>query len=161
MIYFSKNSYLIFIFLISLVALFSAFFIEYILGYQPCYLCKIERIPYALSIIILLLNFKFNYLEKFILILLIFIFIFSTLISIYHFGIEQEFIKESILCDLKNASEILSKEEILKDLQEKKSNCKDVTFTIFGLSLTTLNIILSLIITSILTKIYFGYEKKK
>ncbi len=161
MIYFSKNSYLIFIFLISLVALFSAFFIEYILGYQPCYLCKIERIPYALSIIILLLNFKFNYLEKFFLILLIFIFIFSTLISIYHFGIEQGFIKESILCDLKNASEILSKEEILKDLQEKKSNCKDVTFTIFGLSLTTLNIILSLIITAILTKIYFGYEKKK
>ncbi|MBM3630629.1 MAG: disulfide bond formation protein B [Alphaproteobacteria bacterium] len=161
MIYFSKNSYLIFIFLISLVALFSAFFIEYILGYQPCYLCKIERIPYALSIIILLLNFKFNYLEKFFLILLIFIFIFSTLISIYHFGIEQGFIKESILCDLKNASEILSKEEILKDLQEKKSNCKDVTFTIFGLSLTTLNIILSLIITTILTKIYFGYEKKK
>jgi len=161
MIYFSKNSYLIFIFLISLIALFSAFFIEYILGYQPCYLCKIERIPYALSIIILLLNFKFNYLEKFFLILLIFIFIFSTLISIYHFGIEQGFIKESILCDLKNASEILSKEEILKDLQEKKSNCKDVTFTIFGLSLTTLNIILSLIITTILTKIYFGYEKKK
>jgi len=161
MIYFSKNSYLIFIFLISLIALFSAFFIEYILGYQPCYLCKIERIPYALSIIILLLNFKFNYLEKFFLILLIFIFIFSTLISIYHFGIEQGFIKESILCDLKNASEILSKEEILKDLQEKKSNCKDVTFTIFGLSLTTLNIILSLIITAILTKIYFGYEKKK
>ncbi len=161
MIYFSKNSYLIFIFLISLVALFSAFFIEYILGYQPCYLCKIERIPYALSIIILLLNFKFNYLEKLFIFILIFIFIFSTLISIYHFGIEQGFIKESILCDLKNASEILSKEEILKDLQEKKSNCKDVTFTIFGLSLTTLNIILSLIITTILTKIYFGYEKKK
>ncbi len=155
MIYFSKNSYLIFIFLISLVALFSAFFIEYILGYQPCYLCKIERIPYALSIIILLLNFKFNYLEKFFLILLIFIFIFSTLISIYHFGIEQGFIKESILCDLKNASEILSKEEILKDLQEKKSNCKDVTFTIFGLSLTTLNIILSLIITDNINKNIF------
>ena len=86
---------------------------------------------------------------------------FSTVISIYHFGIEQGLIKESMLCDLKNASGILSKEEILKDLQKKTVNCKDVTFTIFGLSLTTLNIVLSIIITIILTKIYFGYEKNK
>ncbi|MSP10254.1 MAG: disulfide bond formation protein B [Pelagibacteraceae bacterium] len=161
MFYFNKNFYLIFIFLISSVALFSAFFIEYILGYQPCNLCKIERIPFALCIIILLLNFKIYYLEKFFLIILIFIFIFSTVISIYHFGIEQGLVKESMLCDLKNASEILSKEEILKDFQKKTVNCKDVTFAIFGLSLTTLNIVLSIIITIILTKIYFGYEKNK
>ena len=83
----------------------------------------------------------------------------STLISLYHFGIEQGFIKESLVCDLKNSSKILSKEEILQQLQQKIVSCKDVTFKILGFSLTTLNIIISLLITIVFTKIYFSYDK--
>ena len=52
------------IFIISLFALASAFFIEYVLGHQPCNLCILERIPYLLAIIIVLLNYKFSQLEK-------------------------------------------------------------------------------------------------
>ena len=148
-------------FLISLFALISAYFIEYILGHQPCNLCLIERIPYMIALIIIIINHKFNHLEKYLIILLIFVFLAGTLISLYHFGIEEGFIKESIVCDLKNSSKILSKEEILQQLQQKIVNCKDVTFKIFGFSLTTLNIIISLLITIFFTKIYFGYEKNK
>ena len=54
-----------------------------------------------------------------------------------------------------------TKEEILKQLQEKRVSCKDVTFKIFGLSLTTLNIIISILTTIVLTKIYLSYEKNK
>ena len=43
--------YLKIILLFSFVALISAYFIEYVLGHQPCNLCLIERIPYGLSII--------------------------------------------------------------------------------------------------------------
>ena len=89
------------------------------------------------------------------------LFLASTLLSLYHLGIEQGFIKESLVCDLKNSSKILSKEEILKQLQEKIVSCKDVTFKIFGLSLTTLNIIISLFITIIFYKNIFDYEKNK
>jgi disulfide bond formation protein DsbB len=92
---------------------------------------------------------------------LIFIFLAGTLISLYHFGIEQGFITESLVCDLKNSSKILSKEEILQQLQHKMVSCKDVTFKIFGFSLTILNILISLLITIVLTKIYLGYEKNK
>ena len=46
--------YLKIIFLFSFIALISAFFIEHILGHQPCNLCLIERIPYGLSIMIML-----------------------------------------------------------------------------------------------------------
>ena len=155
----NKKKFFILIFLISLFALISAYFIEYILGYQPCNLCLIERIPYMGALIIIIINYKFNHLEKYLILLLVFIFLASTLISLYHLGIEQGFIAESLVCDLKNSSKILSKEEILQQLQQKIVSCKDVTFKIFGFSLTTLNIIISLLITITFTNIYFSYDK--
>ncbi len=155
----NKNLLIILIFLISAVALISAFFIEHILGYQPCNLCVLERIPYILAIIITLLNYKLNQFEKYFVFLLMIVFLAATILSLYHFGIEQGFIKESLVCDLKNSSDILSKEEILKQLKEKNVSCKDVTFKIFGLSLTSYNIIISLLITFITAKIYFDYDK--
>ena len=155
----NKKNFLILTFLISLFALISAYFIEYILGHQPCNLCMIERIPYVIALIIITINFKFNHLERYLILLLVFVFLTSTLISLYHLGIEQGFIKESLVCDLKNSSKILSKEEILQQLQQKIVSCKDVTFKILGFSLTTLNIIISLLITIVFTKIYFSYDK--
>ena len=157
----NKKKFLILAFLISLIALISAYFIEYILGHQPCNLCLIERIPYMGALIIIAINFKFNHLEKFLIFLLIFVFLAGTLISLYHLGIEQGFITESLVCDLKNSSKILSKEEILQQLQQKIVSCKDVTFKIFGFSLTTLNIIINLLLTIIFTKIFLSYEKNK
>ena len=147
------------VFLISLFVLISAYFIEYILGHQPCNLCLIERIPYMGALIIIIINFKFNYLEKYLILLLIFTFFAGTLISLYHLGIEQGLVVESFVCDLKNGSEVLSKEEILKQLQQKNVSCKDVTFKIYGLSLTTFNIIISSLITIVLVKIFFKYDK--
>ena len=156
-----QKNYTRIIVLVSFVALISAYFIEYILGHQPCNLCLLERIPYAITLVIVIFNYKFNHLEKYFILLLFIVFLASTLLSLYHLGIEQGFIEESLVCDLQNSSKILSKEEILKQLQEKRVSCKDVTFKIFGLSLTSLNIIISVIITIVLTKIYLSYEKNK
>ena len=155
----SKNLLIKLIFLISVIALVSAFFIEYVLGHQPCNLCILERIPYLLAIIIILLNFKFSHYEKFFILLLSIIFLAGAIISLYHLGIEQGFVQESLVCDLKSGSNLLSKEEILKQLQEKNVSCKDVTFKIFGLSLTSYNILISLLITISTGKIYLNYEK--
>ena len=155
----SKNLLIKFIFLISTIALASAFFIEYKLGHQPCNLCILERIPYLIAIILILLNYKFNHLEKYFLILLIAVFFIATILSLYHLGIEQGFIQESMVCDLKSGSNVLSKEDILKQLQEKSVSCKDVTFKIFGLSLTNYNIVISLLITIYTVKIYLNYDK--
>ena len=149
------------IFIISVIALASAFFIEYILGHQPCNLCILERIPYLLAIIIITLNYKFIHIEKYLILLLILIFLAATILSLYHLGIEQGFIEESLVCDLKNGSDLLSKEDILKQLQEKNVNCKDVTFKILGLSLTTYNILISLLITISATRIYLNYDKNR
>ena len=147
------------IFIISILTLSSAFFIEHFLGHQPCNLCILERIPYLMAIVIIILNYKFVHLEKYFILFLIIIFLISTILSLYHLGIEQGFIKESLVCDLKKGSDLLSKEDILKQLQEKNISCKDVTFKIMGLSLTSYNIFISLLISISAGKIYLNYEK--
>ena len=157
----SKKNLFTGIFLISFIALVSAYFIEYILGHQPCNLCVYERIPYFLAILIVLINYKYNKLEKYLILSLAIIFLIATILSLYHLGIEQGFIQESLLCDLEKGANIVDKDEILKQLQQKSISCKDVTFKIFGLSLTNYNIIISLLLTIGLTKIYFGYEKNR
>ena len=149
------------IFIISIVALASAFFIEHILGHQPCNLCILERIPYLLAMLIITLNYKFIHIEKHLILLLILIFLAATILSLYHLGIEQGFIEESLVCDLKNGSNLLSKEDILRQLKEKNVSCKDVTFKILGLSLTSYNIIISILIVYYTTRAYLGYENNK
>ena len=155
----NKNLLIKLILLISIIALISAFFIEFILGHQPCNLCILERIPYFLAIIVILLNYKFIEFEKFFILFLTILFLFGAVLSLYHLGIEQGLIQESLVCDLKSGSNLLSKEEILKQLQEKSVSCKDVTFKMFGLSLTSYNILISILITFSAGKIYFNYDK--
>jgi len=157
-----KNNFLFNLILyFSIFALFAAFFIEYVLQHQPCNLCLIERIPYLLAIIIIILSFKFKKFEKIYLALLSLIFISATLISSYHIGIEQGFINESIVCDLNSQNKGLTTEDILKELKKQTVSCKLVTFKIFGLSLATINSIISLILSVIIVRLFLRYEKNK
>ena len=153
--------YLKIIFLFSFIALISAFFIEHVLGHQPCNLCLIERIPYGLSIMIIMVIFLIKKNQKLLVLLLILTFIFSLVISFYHFGIEQGFFQESSVCGVKSLTESITKEDLLKQLSEKTISCKDVTFRIFGLSLTSINIVISLLFIITLLKIFKEYEKNK
>jgi len=151
--------YLKFIFFVSFTSISTAYFIEYILGHQPCNLCIIERIPYMLSIILIISIFIFKKIQKFIIKILIILFIISIFISFYHFGIERGIFEESAICSLKNPSDIMSKEELLNQLSQKAVSCKDVTFRIFGFSLTAINIFLNLLIIILLVIILKSYEK--
>ena len=150
--------YLKLIFLFSFIALISAFFIEYILGHQPCNLCLIERIPYGLSIMIIMAIFLIKKNQKFLIMLLILTFTFSFAISFYHFGIEQGFFSESIVCEAPILDENLTKKEILKQLSEKAISCKIVTFKVFGLSLASINTIFSFVLFCIFIKLFKNYE---
>ena len=159
MLPFQKKNTLKFILLFSIFSLLTAYYIEHILGHQPCNLCLIERVPYILTIIIIILSFIFKKFEKVYLILLFIIFVSSTLISLYHFGIEQGFIKESLVCELKDINSSLTTEDLLRELNKKTISCKDVTFKILGLSLATINTIISLILSVIVLKIFLNHEK--
>ena len=156
-----KETYLRALFFISTIVLLTAYIIQYLLGHQPCNLCLIERIPYALSLFILILNYKFKEDQIFYSVLLLLIFAFSFLISIYHYGIEQNLIIESNVCKSNDDVSLITKDEVLKSLQEINISCKDVTFKIFGLSLTSINIVVSLFFITTLLKIFNNYEKNK
>ena len=153
------EQYLKIILLFSFISLISAYFIEYVLGYQPCNLCLIERIPYGLSIILIITILILKKNQKFLVLLLILTFIFSLAISFYHYGIEQGFFQESSVCGVRDFNENITKEDLLRQLNEKTVSCKDVTFRILGLSLTSINIVISLIFIITLLKIFIRYEK--
>ena len=149
------------ILLFSIFALFAAYFIQYVLKHQPCNLCLIERIPYIISIIVISTCLFTKKFEKLSLIILGIIFFSATLIASYHFGIEQGFIKESLVCDLNGESNSLSKEDLINQLKKMPVSCKDVTFKVLGLSLATFNIFISLILGVINMKLFLTYEKNR
>ena len=149
------------ILIFSVFALGAAYFIQHILGHKPCNLCLIERLPYIFAIIIISLGLILKKFEKAIIIFLILIFLAATIISFYHFGIEQGFFKESLVCNLDSSITNLSKEDLIKELQQQTVSCKDVSFRIFGLSLATINTIISLILSVITIKLFLNYGKNE
>ena len=146
---------------ISIFALIAAYFVEYILGYKPCNLCLIERLPYFFAIIIIFLYLTINRFEKLIFIFLGLIFASGTILSFYHFGIEQGFFKESLVCISNDEINSLIKEDLIKELQKKVVSCKDVQFTLLGLSLASINAIISFILSVITFRLFLNYEKNR
>ena len=155
------KTFLTLVLIFSVLAILMAYFIQYILKHQPCNLCLIQRVPYLISIIIISIILLFNKFEKISLIVLSLIFFCAALVALYHFSIEQGFINESLVCDLNSKGNSISKETILNQLKEMPVNCKDVTFKIFGLSLATFNIFISLILGTLSIKLFLNYEKNK
>jgi len=154
-----NNILLVFLLFIISASLIVAFIIQYKLGHQPCKLCIYERIPYILSVflIIELILFKKN--EKTTLLLLSLIFIISIILAFYHLGIEQGFFTESLVCESTNFSETLTKDQLLEQLKKKTISCKDVSFRVLGLSLTSINVIFSLILSVIFVRLFLNYGK--
>ena len=143
----------------SILSLSIAYFIQYVLGHKPCNLCIIERVPYIAAIILISLVFILNKYQKIISSLILIFFIFGAVVSFYHFGIEQGFFSESLVCDLGN-SRPLNKEELLNQLKKTEIvSCKDVTFRFLGLSLATINTVISLILSGIIIRVIKNYGK--
>ena len=144
----------------SFTSLAIAYFIQYILGHEPCNLCLIERIPYLASLILISIIFIINKFEKVIAGIVLLFFIFGSVVSFYHVGIEQGFFSESFVCDLGSTGMDMSKEDLLKQLQNKTPiSCEDVTFTFFGLSLATINTIISILLSGIMIRVIKNYGK--
>ena len=145
----------------SILTLSIAYFIQYVLGHKPCNLCIIERIPYIAAIILISLIFILNRYQKIISSLILIFFIFGAVVSFYHFGIEQGFFSESLVCDLGNSRALnLNKEDLLNQLKKTEIvSCKDVTFRFLGLSLATINTVISLILSGIMIKVIKNYGK--
>ena len=155
----SNNIFLIVILAIISLTIISALIIQYWLGHDPCKLCLYERIPYFLSMLLIIKIIFIKKYERIILLILFLVFMGSTALAFYHFGIEQGFFSESLACTTGDLSKTLSKEELLEQLKQNRISCKDVSFRILGFSLAAINTIFSLILSVIFIMLFLNYEK--
>ena len=155
----SNNIFLIVILTIISLAIISALIIQYWLGHEPCKLCLYERIPYFLSMLLIIKILFIKKYEKITFLILSLVFIGSAALAFYHFGIEQGFFSESLACTTGDLSKTLSKEELLQQLKQNNISCKDVSFRILGLSLAAINTIFSLALSVIFIRLFMNYEK--
>ena len=155
----TNNILLIFILIIISLTIILALIIQYWLGHEPCKLCLYQRIPYFLAIPLIIKILFFKKYRKIILLILALIFVSSAALAFYHFGIEQGFFSESLVCKVEDLSKLLSKEQLLEQLKQNSVSCKDVSFKVLGLSLAAINTIFSLFLSVIFTKLFLSYEK--
>ena len=149
--------FFLFIFALSLFSLTAALYIEYVLSFKPCILCLYQRLPYLIALIISLTYFFYDN-KNLLLVLLALTFISSFLISGYHVGIEKSIIEPFFSCTNIN-TDIIDKEEIIRSLKDIQPDCKNVDFSLFGISLATLNFVNSFVLTVVIVYI-FKYAKK-
>ena len=152
-----KKFYLI-ILIISTLSLLIALYIEFFLGFNPCKLCVYQRVPFLIAIFISFLGISFSKNLVWLYVLLI-TFVSNFILSGYHFGIEQEIFNEFSGCT-SDSLNITDKNELLKLLNSNTNSCKNVDFRIFGLSLATINFLLSSVIIIIILKMIKNEKNK-
>ena len=157
----TNNIFLIVILAIISLTIISALIIQYWLGHEPCKLCLYERIPYFLSMLLIIKIIFIKKYEKVTLLMLFLVFVSSAALAFYHYGIEQGFFSESLACTTGDLSKTLSKEELLEQIKQNSISCKEVDFRIFGFSLAAINTIFSLILSVIFIKLFLNYAKNK
>ena len=155
---FEIKKFYIIIFVFSIFSLLIALFIEFFLGYAPCKLCIYQRIPYLIAIFITFLGISY-YKNLIWLYMLLIIFFSNFILSGYHFGVEQEIFSEFSGCT-SNSLNITDKNELLKSLNSEVNSCKNVDFRIFGLSLATINFLLSFTILILILKVIKNERNK-
>ena len=155
----TNNIFLFVILAIISLTTISTLIIQYWLGHEPCKLCLYERIPYFLSILLIIKIIFIEKYKKITLLILFLVFMCSTVLAFYHFGIEQGFFSESLACTTGDLSKTLSKEELLQQLKQNSIGCKNVSFRILGLSLAAINTIFSLVLSVIFLRLFINYEK--
>jgi len=155
----TNNIFLIVILAFISLTIISALIIQYRLDHEPCKLCLYERIPYFVSILLIIKILFVKKYEKITLLILFLVFMSSAALAFYHFGIEQGFFSESLACTNEDLSKTLSKEELLEQLKQNTISCKDVSLRILGLSLAAINVIFSLVLSVLFIKLFLNYGK--
>ena len=123
-----------------LLTIISAYIIEIFAKVPPCKLCLYQRIPYLIIIFLGLVTFIFKK-EIIFLYISLLIFFVNFLISFFHSLVERKIISYNIGCS--STSESFDDIESLRMSLENTpiAKCDEITFSIFGLSLANINLI--------------------
>tara|TARA_E500000178_G_C16802764_1_gene653215 strand:+ start:174 stop:653 length:480 start_codon:yes stop_codon:yes gene_type:complete len=158
--FFNEKNYFKILVLVSLTVLISAFVLELFFNHPPCMLCIYQRIPYFCLLMIAFISFFFKNKRLFIYLSLISL-LSSGGISIFHSLVERKLVNFEIGCT--SMQNNFSNIEDLRNFLEKIPiiKCDEITFSIMGLSLANMNLIISLFLISLTLYYLLNYEKNK
>ena len=146
---------------VSAILLILAYVLEAIFNLAPCDLCMKQRAIHFMIVLISIIHFscvKLNYNFKFISKLIILLWLLSLVMSIYHYGIEQNIWLGFTEC----SSKISFNNDTLKNLLSKDPiRCQDVNFKILNLSLAGWNGLISFSVLILLVYMLFISKKNK
>ena len=152
----SKNIFYLAV-LFSIFAILSAFFMQYVLGHDPCKLCTYQRIPYYIIILIGLITFLFPKIIKITSFLLIFLLLAEFLVSNYHTLSTFEVISYSGCQSAEIPNDINElKESLMSDALIV--NCTNANLKYFGIPLSIYNSFFSLMILIVI--VINAYKEK-
>jgi len=152
----SKNIFYLTV-LFSIFAILSAFFMQYVLGHDPCKLCTYQRIPYYIIILIGLITFLFPKIIKITSFLLIFLLLAEFLVSNYHTLSTFEVISYSGCQSAEIPNDINElKESLMSDALIV--NCTNANLKYFGIPLSIYNSFFSLMILIVI--VINAYKEK-
>jgi len=137
--------------MISLAALAIVYTAEFGFGLEPCALCVLQRIPYGLALVIGVAAVRRNSVWRVrFYYLLSLVFLLSAGLAFYHTGVEQHWWASAASCGGSLSAEMTS-ENLLAALQvQQPKACDNIDWTIFGLSITVYNTMLSLLASGVM-----------
>ena len=126
--------------LLSAFVIFLAYIVEIFARVPPCELCIYQRIPYFLVVFFGVILF-FLKKEKVFLLLALVLFIINFLLSFFHSLVERGFVNYSSSCTSNNNNfeDIESLRQSLENTPIAK--CDEIIFSVMGLSLANINLI--------------------
>lgn len=140
----TPHSYFIMAVAIAFLSLATAYFFEYVQHLKPCVLCLYQRIPFALILPIAATILLTKKESKTALVLIILLFLANFFIAGFHSGVERGLWEMTDSCSA--AVPTVSVEELQKILlSESLGKCNEIPWSIVGLSMANLNLILSLV----------------
>ena len=156
----SIKKIVLFLIMFHLFVLMSAYYIQYFMKIPACKLCLYQRIPYIFSLIVLIYIYVIKNCNFYVVWILIFAVFINIILSLYHVGIENDFFSEPGVCDVKN--NIDNPDMLLENLKKNiLVKCKDVYFKIYGLSLASINFLISIVLIILYALLLKKWQKIK
>lgn len=128
----------------SMVSLASAYIAQHFFDIQPCILCLFQRVPYAVTLALGALAFLFRRdagKYRVLLVLCAVAFFVNVGIAFFHTGVERHWWAGTNGCAVTPLNAPLTRESLLL---QAISQCDEINFEIFGLTLANLNVLFCL-----------------
>lgn len=137
------------ILLVCIGALGTAYFVEYVIGIDPCILCLYQRVPYGaagLFALFAIIAYPGGFTQQAALFGCVIAFAGGAGVAFYHFGVEELWWQAS--CS--GAQDIHASFEDLKSsiMSEPLKPCDKKDWVIFGISITAYNTVASLVLAA-------------